>query len=205
MKGAHKLDRAKKMSVIRDEVWNLTDSPLYTERERSGTYPVLGEGSYDADIMFIGEAPGKNEAQSGRPFCGASGKVLDELLEHIGLRREDVYITNVVKDRPPENRDPLSNEIDIYAPFLDRQIEIIEPKVIAPLGRHATAYILKRYGKENSKVTISEVHGKIHSIELSYGGVYVIPFFHPAVAVYNANRKGDLKTDFESLRGFFKS
>ncbi|MGM0482489.1 MAG: uracil-DNA glycosylase family protein [Patescibacteria group bacterium] len=188
------------MREIRDEVWNLTASPLYEERLKNEVYPVLGEGSHDADIMFIGEAPGKNEAEQGRPFCGASGRVLDELLEHIGVKRDAVYITNVVKDRPPSNRDPSLAEIEIYSPFLDRQINVLKPKVIATLGRHAMVYILDRYGAERVKTTISEAHGKKFKGRLSYGELLIVPLFHPAVAVYDASKKDDLKKDFEILK-----
>jgi uracil-DNA glycosylase len=95
----------------------LVESPLYAERVANGVFPVIGDGSYDASVMFIGEAPGRNEAKTGRPFCGASGKILDELLRHVGISRDDVYVTNVVKDRPTNNRDPKPEEIEIYAPF----------------------------------------------------------------------------------------
>jgi len=131
------------MKKIKDEILELTASPLYAERVANGVFPVIGEGSHDADIMFVGEAPGKNEAKTGRPFCGASGKMLDDLLLGANLKREEVYITNIVKDRPTQNRDPSPEEIAIYAPYLDRQIDIIEPKVIATLGRYAMNYILE--------------------------------------------------------------
>src|SRR3989344_8545021 len=122
--------RTEQLKKIKDKVLNLKESPLYKERIKNKVYPVIGEGSHYAEIMFIGEAPGKNEAETGRPFCGMSGKILDELLRHIEIKREGVYVTNVVKDRPPFNRDPLPEEIETYAPFLDRQIDIIQPKII---------------------------------------------------------------------------
>src|SRR3989338_281686 len=133
------------LKQIKEEVVNLKDSPLYEYRIENNYFPVIGEGSHDAKIMFVGEGPGKNEAETGKPFCGASGKVLTQLIESIGLQRSDVYITNVVKDRPPDNRDPLPQEISLYAPFLDRQIEIIQPKVVATLGRYSMAYIMSRF------------------------------------------------------------
>ena len=129
------MSNSELLKKIRDEVWDGEHLPLYSERIRNGVYPVLGEGSHEAKIMFIGEAPGRNEALQGRPFCGAAGKVLDELLLSAGILRASVYITNIVKDRPPQNRDPLPEEISAYGPFLDRQIEIIKPAVIATLGR----------------------------------------------------------------------
>ena len=194
---ANKLELLKK---IRDEVWNLKNSPLYDERIKNKYYPVIGEGDHNAKIMFIGEAPGKNEAQTGRPFCGASGKILDELLNHIGIDRKAVYVTNIVKDRPPLNRDPNPEEIHLYAPFLDRQIEIIQPKVIATLGRFSMAYIMKRLGLEKHLTSISNMHGKIFDADTSYGNIKIVPLYHPAVAVYNADTKDILKKDFATLK-----
>src|SRR4051812_29063692 len=128
-KGATK-DRDVLLKEIEDEVMNLKSSPLYSERIKNKVFPVIGEGDNFAKIMFIGEAPGKNEAATGRPFCGAAGRILDELLASVNISRKDVYITSIVKDRPPFNRDPLPEEIESYGPFLDRQIEIIQPKFI---------------------------------------------------------------------------
>src|SRR3989344_3034494 len=128
-------NREEVLSKIKEEIVNLNKSPLYKIRIKNKVFPVIGEGSHHAKIIFIGEAPGRNEAATGRPFCGAAGKVLDELLASVNIERKDVYITNIVKDRPPFNRDPLPEEIKVYGPFLDRQIEIIQPEVIATLGR----------------------------------------------------------------------
>jgi len=192
-----KIDELKK---IRDEVWNLSASPLYAERVKNNAYPVIGEGSHDASVMFIGEAPGKNEAATGKPFCGRSGKVLDELLKHIKLDRKIVYVTNIVKDRPTNNRDPKTEEIELYAPFLDRQIEIIQPRVIVTLGRFSMEYIMKRYDLEKDFDTISKIHGHKFEAQFSYGKVFLVPLYHPAVAVYNSNMLGDLKKDFEIVK-----
>jgi len=192
-------NRTEQMKKIKDEVIGAKDSPLYEYRIKNKYFPVIGEGSHSAKIMFIGEAPGKNEAETGRPFCGASGKVLDELLTSIGIDRKEVYVTNIVKDRPPENRDPLPNEIDFYAPFLDRQIEIIKPQVIATLGRFSMSYIMKKFGLELELKSISQIHGKVFSTQTSYGDVKIIPLYHPAVAVYGTNKE-ILKKDFEILK-----
>ena len=194
--------REEEMRKIKEDVWNLTKSPFYDDRVENNYFPVLGEGSHEPDFLFVGEAPGKNEALKGIPFCGASGRILDELLSHIGITRESVYITNIVKDRPPSNRDPSPDEIEIYAPFLDRQIEVLEPKVIVTLGRHAMNYILNRYGDGMVIPTISQAHGKEFMIRFSYGEVFVVPLYHPAVALYNVSRKDELKEDFEILRRF---
>jgi uracil-DNA glycosylase len=139
------MNKTEQMKMIRDEVFALEKSPLYAYRTKNKYFPVIGEGDHNAKIMFIGEAPGKNEAKTGRPFCGAAGAVLDQLLAHIGIPRRSIYITNIIKDRPPENRDPLQSEIEIYGPFLDRQINIIEPRVIVALGRYAMTYIMKKF------------------------------------------------------------
>jgi uracil-DNA glycosylase len=194
-------EKKEKMKKVRDDVINLKKSPLYNYRIENNYLPVIGQGSHDADIMFIGEAPGENEAKTGIPFCGASGKFLDELLAHIKIPRKEVYIANVLKDRPQGNRDPLPKEIEVYAPFLDRQIEIIEPKVIATLGRFSMDYIMRRYGLENEITKISDMHGKVFKTEGPSGEVVIVPLYHPAVAIYNANNKDELKKDFEVLKG----
>jgi uracil-DNA glycosylase family 4 len=185
--------------TITQQVEALEESPLYAYRVENNYHAVIGEGSLDAAIMFIGEAPGAQEAKTGRPFVGASGRVLDELLESIGLRREDVYITNVVKDRPPENRDPRADEVALYAPFLGRQIEIIQPRVIATLGRFAMDFILARYELPQQGEKISKLHGKPLEIEAGYGPLTFVPLYHPAVALYNRNQRGTLEEDFATL------
>ncbi len=192
--------RREELRKIRDELIVFKESPLYSYRIENKNFPVIGEGSHYANIMFIGEAPGKNEAETGHPFCGRSGKVLDTLLSSVSISREDVYVTNIVKDRPPGNRDPYPEEIDLYAPFLDRQIEIIKPKIIATLGRFSMVYILERFNSNESKKSISELHGKIIEVEATYGIIKIIPLYHPAVAVYNSNMIDTLKKDFETLK-----
>jgi len=191
-------DKKTKMKAIRDELFEFTKSPLYEDRIKNKAFPVIGEGSHDAKIIFIGEAPGKNEAKTGKPFCGASGKILDQLLEHIKLDREDVYITNIVKDRPTNNRDPKPEEIELYSPFLDKQIEIIQPKIIATLGRFSMEYIIRKFGLEEKLEPISKLHGK--KIKIPNTDMTIIPLYHPAVAVYNRNMLDDLKKDFEILK-----
>ncbi len=195
-----KKDKKELMRAIKDEVVALKKSPLYKYRIENKNLPVIGQGSHDAKVMFIGEAPGKNEAQTGFPFCGASGKILDELLAYIGMDREKVYITNIVKDRPPLNRDPSPEEIEIYGPFLDRQIEIIEPKVIIGLGRYSMEYVMRKFGLESKLEPISKLHGQVFETTLPYGKVKIIPLYHPAVAVYNSHTKDILKKDFEILK-----
>lgn len=191
-------NRTEQMKKIKDEILAAKDSPLYDYRIKNKYFPVIGEGSHNAKIMFIGEAPGKNEAETGRPFCGAAGRILDELLASVNIDRKDVYVTNIVKDRPPENRDPLPNEIEFYAPFLDRQIEIIKPKIIATLGRFSMAYIMKKFGLESELKTISQMHGRVFSADAFFGAIKIIPFYHPAVAVYGTNKE-ILKRDFQIL------
>ena len=193
-------NRTDQLKKIKDEIVAAKNSPLYDFRTKNNFLPVIGEGDHYAKIMFIGEAPGKNEALTGRPFCGAAGHILDELLQSINIKRQDVYITNIVKDRPPFNRDPLPEEIEFYAPFLIRQIEIIKPEVIATLGRFSMAYIMKKFGLESELKSISIMHGKVFSV----GEIKIIPLYHPAVAIYNAHEKETLKKDFEILKHFAK-
>lgn len=190
----------EKMKEIRDEVLNLTNSPLYEHRVKNGVYPVIGEGAHNADIMFVGEAPGRNEAKTGRPFCGAAGKILDELLESINIPRKDVYITNIVKDRPPQNRDPLPSEIEVYGPFLDRQIEIIKPKIIATLGRYSMEYIMKKFDLASDLQPISLMHGKLFDAQRENEKIKIAVFYHPAAAIYNQNLKKTLAEDIKILK-----
>jgi len=192
--------RSEALKQIKQEVLGLETSPLYAERVKNKVNPVVGEGDSYTDIMFVGEAPGENEAKTGRPFCGRSGKLLDEFLLSINIPRESVYITNIVKDRPPKNRDPLPEEIEIYAPFLDRQIEIIQPKVIATLGRFSMQYIMNRYGLSSKLEPISELHGQVFETEIAGQKVNVVPLYHPAVAIYNQHSKATLLEDFKVLK-----
>jgi len=190
------------MEQIRDELLNLTDSPLYVYRIKNNYFPVVGEGNYDAHIMFIGEAPGETEAKTAKPFCGRSGKMLDELLNFVGLDRRLVYITNLVKDRPQDNRDPELSEIALYASFLDRQIDIIQPRVIGLLGRHSMKYIFGKFGLSSELQPISKMHGQSFIVEALYGPITIIAFYHPAVALYNGSMKGVLKEDFKVLEKY---
>ena len=192
-------EKFEKMKQIRDEVIAL-EGELSKFRKENNYHAVLGEGSHDSKIMFIGEAPGQNEAKTGRPFCGAAGKILDELLASIDLPRKDVYITNIVKDRPPGNRDPLPSEIEFYAPFLDRQIDAIQPKVLATLGRFSMDYIMRRTNLSFEIEPISRAHGKMYDGQTSYGPVKVVPLYHPAAAIYNQSLKDTLKKDFQVLK-----
>ena len=199
------MDRTELLRQIKDEIVNLKKSPLYKERVKNKVFPVIGEGSHFAKIMFIGEAPGKNEAKTGKPFCRASGKILDELLFSVGIDRKDIYVTNIVKDRPPLNRDPLPKEIEIYSSFLDRQIEIIKPKIIATLGRFSMDYIMKKFGLidyHTGLSSIGTIHGKVFEAKTNYGKIKVIPLYHPAVAIYNRTTKDSLIKDFRILKGF---
>ncbi len=193
-------NRTELLRQIRDEVVNFKASPLYNERIKNKVYPVIGEGNHYAKIMFIGEAPGRNEAQTGRPVCGAAGKILDQLLKSAGIERQDVYVTNIVKDRPPFNRDPLPEEIEAYAFFLDRQIDIIQPKVIVTLGRFSMDYIMRKFGLGSDLKPISQMHGKIFETTVAFGKIMIIPLYHPAVAVYNGTMKEILIKDFQILK-----
>jgi uracil-DNA glycosylase len=195
-------ERTEQLRQIREEVMNLTQSPLYEFRVENNYFPVIGQGNHYAKIMFIGEAPGENEAKTGRPFAGASGRVLDELLERVNLKRDDIYITNIVKDRPPKNRDPKKDEIALYAPFLKRQIEIIQPHVMATLGRFSMEFVLGLFDAPEKSQKISDLHGTTIKVNTSYGEAYVVPLYHPAVALYAASQKSELVEDFKALRPF---
>ncbi len=192
----------KQLKKIKEEVINCKKCNLYEKRVKNTFYPVVGEGNHQAGIIFIGEAPGLQEAKTGRPFCGASGKILDQLLESAGIERKDVYITNILKDRPPDNRDPEEQEIKACFPYLEKQIEAIKPKVICLLGRHSMQTLMEKYGLEAEIQGISKIHGKVFEAKASFGKIKIIPLFHPAVAVYNPNMKDELKKDFQILKEF---
>ena len=150
---------------------------------------VMGSGNLDADIVFIGEAPGKKEDETGLPFVGASGRFLDAMLEAAGMVRADVYITNIVKYRPPNNRDPSPAEKQAFLPYLLRQLDIISPKVVITLGRHSMEYFLP-------DATIGEVHSTPHTVRLGERDIVIIPLFHPAAALYNGSIRQTLIDDF---------
>lgn len=158
----------------------------------NGANPVLGEGKADANLMFIGEAPGAKEDELGRPFVGAAGKFLDELIESIGLKRGDVYISNVVKYRPPDNRDPTPEEKAQCMPWLMQEIAIIKPRVIVPLGRHSLGHFYP-------KLSISNAHGKPQKLT---DEVTVFPIYHPAAALHNGGLRQALFDDFANLKAF---
>ncbi len=153
---------------------------------------VIGDGDADAEILFIGEAPGKNEDEQGLPFVGAAGKFLNEMLESIGMDRSKVYITNIVKYRPPNNRDPEPAEKAAFWPYLLRQLEVIKPKLIVTLGRHSMEYFMPNQ-------RIGQVHGQPKRIELGGGKIVILPLFHPAAALYNGSMRQTLLEDFNKL------
>jgi len=154
--------------------------------------PVLGEGNPKANVMFIGEAPGEQEDKQGRPFVGAAGQFLNELLTSIDLKREEVYISNVVKFRPPENRDPTPEEKEACMPWLMLEIALIRPKVIVPLGRHALGHFF-------TKLSISAAHGKPQKLT---DDVTVFPIYHPAAALHNGGLRASLYDDFKNLKAY---
>lgn len=156
---------------------------------KSAIQLVMGDGNPDADILFIGEAPGKNEDVQGKPFVGAAGKFLNEMLEQAKMKRSDVYITNIVKYRPPDNRDPLPEEKTAFWPYLLRQIDVIEPKIIITLGRHSMEYFMPSQ-------KISAIHGQPKRITLGERKVVIMPLFHPAAALYNGSLRSTLIEDF---------
>lgn len=195
-------DRRAEMQKLVAELRSLEQSPLYGQREEKGYTPVMGEGDLEADIMFIGEAPGRKEAESGRPFVGRAGQSLDTLLDSIGIDRGDVYITNVVKDRPPENRKPRVEEIRAYADLLLREIEIIEPEVIVTLGGVAATFVLEEFDHPQRGQAIGELHGEILVAEAPHGTVAVLPLYHPAAVCYDRSLAETLERDFRVLKQF---
>jgi len=181
-------------TAIEHAVHTCTRCPLAARR----TYAVPGEGPVPARILFIGEAPGRNEDAQGRPFVGRAGKILDDLLAGIGIARDDVFITNIVKCRPPNNRDPTPAEIEACRPYLERQIALIRPEVIVPLGRFAMRWVLESHGVKPGP--ISEMHGTVVRIQWSGGKRTVVPVYHPAATIYRPALRETLAADFGTIR-----
>ncbi len=186
---------ASKKDQIKQLAEDIVNQGVCPDLRAGATQLVIGEGDLDAKIMFIGEAPGKREDELGRPFVGASGKFLEEMLATINLKREDTYITNIVKYRPPNNRDPLPEEKKAFAPFLIRQIQIIEPSVIVTLGRHSLSFF-------KADAVISKVHGKTFKVKTSKRELRLLPLYHPAAALYNGGMRQQLIDDFQAVRHF---
>lgn len=171
------------------KIENCTLCPLHKTR----TNAVPGEGPENADIMLIGEAPGYYEDQKGRPFVGNAGEVLTELLKKAGLKREEVFIGNVLKCRPPENRDPTEEEIEACSPYLKNQIRKIKPKLIVSLGRFATRLLLNR------QIKISREHGKLKKSDYGGWSCKLFVSYHPAAALYGGGTREKLEEDFKKL------
>jgi DNA polymerase len=171
---------------------DIVNSNVCPELRDGATQLVFADGNPDAEIVFIGEAPGKNEDQKGIPFIGAAGKFLDEMLATIGLKREDIYITNIVKYRPPNNRDPLPEEKKAFWPYLVRQLDVIKPKLVVTLGRHSMEYFLPEQ-------KISQVHGEPKRIAFGERKQVIMPLFHPAAALYNGSLRQTLIDDFSRI------
>ena len=164
---------------------------------------VPGEGDPDSPVVFVGEAPGREEDKHGRPFVGSAGKLLDRLLGEAGLKREAVYIANILKCRPPGNRRPKSDEMRACAQHLDGQLEVISPVIVAPMGNSAVGHLMKKYGLKRE--SIGRVHGEVFLVEASWGCIYIFPLYHPAAVLYNRRLQQELKKDLESLKGILDS
>jgi DNA polymerase len=160
---------------------------------KAATHLVFGEGSPDAEIVLIGEAPGKNEDLQGKPFIGAAGRFLNEMLAAIGLNRKDVYITSILKYRPPNNRDPLPEEKRVFLPYLQAQLDVIQPILVVTLGRHSMNCFLP-------DLQISKAHGQPQE----YEGQVLLPLFHPAAALYNGSMRQTIIDDFMSIPGIIQ-
>ncbi|MEF8847985.1 MAG: uracil-DNA glycosylase [Candidatus Thermoplasmatota archaeon] len=187
------MEKKKIIKKISNRIKKCKKCPLWKDRLN----PVVGDGSLDSNLMFIGEAPGRNEDIKGKPFVGKAGKILDELLNEINVKRKEVYICNIIKCRPSSNRNPKKDEIRKCSKYLNEQIKLIKPKIIAPLGNFSSKYIFNKYGLEYEKI------GKIHAetfISEDSSKITIVPLYHPAAAIYNPNKKKVLLEDIKKLR-----
>lgn len=182
-----------KQQLLDEQRARIEAANVTPELKKQATQLVFGDGNAEADVVFIGEAPGKNEDEQGKPFVGAAGKFLNEMLEMVGLKRADIYITNIVKYRPPNNRDPLPAEKDAWLPYLQEQLGIIQPKLIVTLGRHSMDVLLPG-------LKISQVHGQ----PKRYKDHVYLPLFHPAAALYNGGMRQTLIDDFALIPTILK-
>jgi len=175
-----------------------SDLPL----RQDATNLVFGKGNADATIMFVGESPGRNEDLQGMPFVGAAGKNLDKLLAEVGLSLDDVYIANILKYRPPENRNPLPEEIKSHTLFLIKQINVIKPKVVCSLGNYATKFFLANgdVDKMKEQPGITQLHGKVRMIDFDGLKINLIPLFHPAAIIYNRKLIKDWEADMAIVK-----
>jgi uracil-DNA glycosylase family 4 len=182
------------LEEIRQRILDEMECPL----KNAATNLVFGKGNPDADIVFIGEAPGREEDKQGKPFVGSAGKQLDRFLRMIGLTLDDVYIANILKYRPPQNRDPTTEEIRRHTPFLIEQIKTIKPKVIATLGNFSTKFVLAGFDVDGMGRIggISNLHGKETEMELDGTKFLVLPMYHPAAMLYRRQLEPDLEKDF---------
>lgn len=182
------MEKVEALEKLKKEMEVDVSLPLYGKANL-----VFGEGDPDAKVLFVGEAPGFYEDQQKRPFVGRAGQLLNKMLVDLDWKRENVYITNIVKRRPPENRDPLPDEIEAYKPYLKRQLAIIQPKIIATLGRFSMNYFLP-------KAKISLDHGKV----ADFKKCIVYPLYHPAAALRSTNVLKELEKDFKKLPALLK-
>ena len=190
-------DKEKLLEEVKKEALE-ADLPL----KKEATNLVFGKGKADAPILFVGEAPGRNEDLQGLPFVGAAGKNLDKLLINVGLSLDDVYIANILKYRPPENRGPLPDEIKTHTPYLIKQIKAIRPNVICSLGNYATKFFLAGMDvdKMDKQEGITKLHGKIREIEFDGMKIKLIPLFHPAAIIYNRSLIAEWEKDLEIVK-----
>lgn len=188
---------ATKQQQLDDIKARIVADNVCPELAATATNMVFGDGNPDAEIVFIGEAPGKHEDLQGLPFIGAAGKFLDEMLASVNLDRKDIYISNIVKYRPPNNRDPLPEEKAAFLPYLQAQLDVIQPKLVVTLGRHSMNCFLP-------DLQISKCHGQPKRIRVKFGDkepteLVILPLFHPAAALYNGSMRANIMDDFTKI------
>jgi uracil-DNA glycosylase len=193
-------ENEQKLAKLKQKI---ADDNVCPELKKQATQMVFGDGNPEAEIVFIGEAPGKKEDEQGLPFVGAAGKFLNQMLDSMKLKRKDIYITNIVKYRPPANRDPLPEEKKDFLPYLFQQLAIIKPKLVVTLGRHSMNCFLP-------ELSISAVHGQPKRIKVNLGNnkilsLVIMPLFHPAAALYNGGMRSTLIEDFNLIPSALKA
>jgi DNA polymerase len=186
------------MDVLAKEIRSCNLCELGLSRKN----PVIGEGKLNSPLVLVGEAPGRREDEQGRPFVGSAGKLLDEALKQVCLTRDEVYIVNVLKCRPPGNRRPLRQEVAACSSHLSKQLELIAPRIVAPMGNSATGHMMRLYGLQRK--SIGEVHGKEFIVDAPWGEITLFPLYHPAAILYNRTLEKELVEDLEALKSILE-
>lgn len=196
--------KQEKFNKIYKELIDFKESPLYEYRTQNNYFPVLGSGDLNAKLMLIGEAPGENEAKTGKPFVGQAGKMLDQILVEAGIKKDEIFITSVVHDRPPNNKTPGRKETEAYWPYLQKVIQLIKPEIIGTLGAVSAKVLTEKFIVSEKFENMTKSHGKLVTAKLDWGSVKIVFLYHPASILYKRTLQNIIQEDFNKLSAYIK-